>query len=70
VAVVGTQVYVADWYGLLILSTQQCPITVTGDANVSSGITSADVITLVNYVFKGSTPPCDGCTSPLAASCP
>jgi hypothetical protein len=34
-----------------------CPIAVTGDVNVSGSITSADVITLVNYVFKSGLPP-------------
>ena len=36
---------------------QNCPITVTGDVNISGSITSADVITLVNYVFKSGLPP-------------
>jgi hypothetical protein len=34
-----------------------CAILNTGDVNVSGTITSADVITLVNYVFKGGADP-------------
>ena len=34
-----------------------CPIILTGDINVSGAITSADIISLVNYVFKSGTPP-------------
>jgi hypothetical protein len=34
-----------------------CPITMTGDVNASGSITSADIITLVNYVFKGGAAP-------------
>lgn len=39
-----------------------CPIVVTGDVNLSGTLTSADIISLVNYVFKsGATPaPCAG----------
>jgi hypothetical protein len=36
---------------------QLCPIAITGDVNVSGVITSADIITLVNYVFKGGPAP-------------
>lgn len=46
------------WYG-----TGACPIAMTGDVNVSGTITSADIIGLVNYVFKGGLPP-----QPCAAS--
>lgn len=34
-----------------------CPIQLTGDLNVSGSITSADIIVLVNYVFKSGPPP-------------
>jgi hypothetical protein len=34
-----------------------CPITVNGDMNNSGTVTSADIITLVNFVFKGAAPP-------------
>ncbi len=39
-----------------------CPIGVTGDVNQSGGLTSADIILTVNFVFKsGASPlPCDG----------
>jgi len=38
-----------------------CPITLAGDVNVSGFVTSADIIGLVNYVFKsGDSPlPCE-----------
>jgi hypothetical protein len=32
-------------------------VALTGDVNESSTLTSADIIALVNYVFKGGTPP-------------
>jgi hypothetical protein len=34
-----------------------CLIVVPGDVNISGSITSADIITLVNYVFKGGLAP-------------
>jgi hypothetical protein len=34
-----------------------CPILATGDINVSGSITSADIVLLVNYVFKSGAPP-------------
>jgi hypothetical protein len=34
-----------------------CPITLTGDVNSNGSITSADIIYLVGYVFKGGPPP-------------
>jgi len=45
------------------------PCVAAGDVNCSGTVTSADIIFLVNFVFKGGPAPCDGCTSPLAASC-
>ena len=38
-----------------------CPITLTGDVNVSGAITSADIIYMVGFVFKGGAGPlpCD-----------
>lgn len=45
-------------YGLAVLvSSGDCPIALTGDVNVNGTITSADIINLVNYVFKGGPPP-------------
>ena len=40
----------------------ECAVLTTGDVNVSGTITSADIIGLVNFVFKGgATPqPCEG----------
>jgi hypothetical protein len=34
-----------------------CIINVSGDVNVSGALTSADIIYLVNFVFKGDAPP-------------
>jgi hypothetical protein len=34
-----------------------CPIALTGDVNVDALLTSADIISLVNYVFKGGPAP-------------
>jgi len=36
---------------------QICPITLDGDVNDNGSVTSADVIALVNYVFKGGDEP-------------
>jgi hypothetical protein len=35
-----------------------CPILLPGDVNCSGSVTSADVISLVNYVFKSGALPC------------
>jgi hypothetical protein len=32
-----------------------------GDVNCSGAVSAADVITLVNHIFKGGPPPCDVC---------
>ena len=45
------------------------PCDAAADVNCNGAVTSADIIGLVNYVFKGGDPPCDACTSPLAAEC-
>jgi hypothetical protein len=34
-----------------------CAVTLTGDVNANASITSADIIYLVNYVFKAGAPP-------------
>ena len=34
-----------------------CPVTQTGDVNISGAITSADIIYMVNHVFKGGVAP-------------
>jgi M6 family metalloprotease-like protein len=46
---------------LKFATTFVCPVAITGDVNLSGSLTSADVISLVNYVFKaGATPqPCE-----------
>jgi hypothetical protein len=40
----------------------ECQIVLTGDVNVSGTLTSADIIGLVNFVFKSAAPPlpCEG----------
>ncbi len=44
------------WYGIDGTS-GACPIAVSGDVNVSGSISSADIIYLVNFVFKGGPAP-------------
>lgn len=45
---------VGFWYGA---TSAACPIALSGDVNLSTTITSADIIALVNYVFKGGAAP-------------
>jgi hypothetical protein len=45
-----------------------CSIDVPGDLNCSGTVTSADIISLVNFVFKGGTPPCP-CLAAADANC-
>jgi hypothetical protein len=45
---------VGFWYGA---ASTACPIAMSGDVNLTSSITSADIIVLVNYVFKGGAAP-------------
>jgi len=42
---------------LLFLYENVCPIPRTGDMDQNGVLTSADIIALVNFVFKGGTPP-------------
>jgi hypothetical protein len=44
-------------------TTAVCPVTMTGDVNISGSLTASDIIALVNYVFKGGDEP-----EPCAAS--
>ena len=37
------------------------PCDAAGDVNCTGTVTSADIISLVNYVFKAGPPPCDVC---------
>lgn len=39
-----------------------CPIALPGDVNLDGQSTAADIIYVVNYVFKGGSPPCDVCS--------
>lgn len=45
------------WYGAGGGGGGGCPIAITGDVNINGTITSADIIALVNYVFKGGDAP-------------
>jgi len=45
-----------------------CPISATGDVNLSGSITSADIIYLVGYVFKGG-PPAQPCAAAGDVNC-
>jgi hypothetical protein len=36
---------------------ETCPIELTGDVNNNGSITSADIVAMVNFVFKGGEPP-------------
>ena len=44
-------------YACGALFEKECPIAVTGDVNVSGNVSSADIISLVNHVFKGGPAP-------------
>lgn len=45
------------------------PTCVLGDTNLSGAISAADIIVLVNYVFRGGpTPPCDGVSGDVDCS--
>ena len=46
---------VGYWYGAA--GGGACPIALSGDLNLSTTITSSDIIVLVNYVFKGGAAP-------------
>ena len=50
------RVGVGFWYGVEA-DAAACPIDVAGDVNTSGSITSADIIYLVNFVFKGGDAP-------------
>lgn len=41
----------------LSMGTQECPIALTGDVDMSGQITSSDIIRMVNYVFKSGAIP-------------
>jgi len=43
--------------GKVVYSVFACPVSLTGDINQSGALTSADIIGLVNFVFKGGSPP-------------
>lgn len=44
------------WYGAAA-GGGGCPIVVSGDVNLSTTVTSADIIGVVNFVFKGGATP-------------
>ena len=39
------------------VTNQICPVLITGDVNLSTTLTSADIIYMVNFVFKSSVAP-------------
>jgi hypothetical protein len=43
------------WYG--VGAGGSCPIAISGDVNVNGTVTSADIIYLVNHIFKGGAAP-------------
>jgi hypothetical protein len=45
------------------------PCAANGDVNCSGAVTSADIIYMVNHVFKGAAAPCDICNDPNAQEC-
>jgi hypothetical protein len=45
------------------LATECCPIYLVGDVNSSAAVTSADIIYLVNYIFKGGPCPLPCCAN-------
>lgn len=47
----------------LYLYSNICPIAITGDVNLSGNLTSADIISLVNFVFKSGPDPLPCATS-------
>lgn len=55
---------VGFWYG----AGGACPVTMTGDVNNNGAITSADIIYLVNFVFKGGATPIP-CTASGDVNC-
>jgi len=54
--------HIAEW------TKGACPITLTGDVNLNGSINSADIIALVNYVFKLGAPP-DPCPAAGDVNC-
>jgi len=45
------------WYGAGGGGGGACPVALTGDVNLTGTLTSADIISLVNFVFKGGATP-------------
>jgi hypothetical protein len=44
-------------YHLDVLVVDECPILVAGDVNENGSISAADIIHMVQHVFKGGPPP-------------
>jgi hypothetical protein len=44
-------------WAMRVFSVGLCPVTLTGDVNISGAITSADIIYLVSYAFKSGPAP-------------
>jgi hypothetical protein len=45
------------WYAVTEQGAFVCPIAITGDVNVTGGITMADIIYMVNYILKAGPGP-------------
>ena len=55
----------------MTLTAYVCPISFTGDVNSDLTLNAADIIHMVNHVFKGGAPPCNVCTAfGLGWTCP
>jgi len=53
----GGPIHTEVEYAVVMCPADTCPVENTGDVNVDGVITSADIIYLVGYVFKGGPPP-------------
>ena len=65
------------WYGAVVpewdgphcftVTRRPCSVIITGDANRDGSITTADILTIVNWIFKGGEPV--GCMADADATC-
>jgi hypothetical protein len=58
----GDSTRLGDAQGLDTLRLIPCPVRRTGDVNMSGAVTSADVISMINFIFRGGPEPlpCEG----------
>ena len=54
-----------DW---VTIKYRTCPVTFAGDANLDGPVTTADVIVMVNYVFKSGSEP-QPCVAAMDVNC-